>query len=59
MKKAADDDEERWRVRGKNVDAARKKREREEKEQFARKRVQSGNDDEVNDASPEARREGG
>eukprot|EP00965_Chrysotila_dentata_P177795 5872598-Pleurochrysis_carterae.AAC.1 len=38
MKKAADDDEQRWRVWGGNVDAARKRREREEKEQVARKR---------------------
>eukprot|EP00965_Chrysotila_dentata_P024894 825377-Pleurochrysis_carterae.AAC.1 len=51
MKKAADDDEERWRVCGENLYAARKNRGREEKEQVARKRVQSGNDDEVNDAS--------
>eukprot|EP00965_Chrysotila_dentata_P078848 2600240-Pleurochrysis_carterae.AAC.1 len=33
MKKAADDDEERWSMWGENVDAARNKREREEKEQ--------------------------
>ena len=51
MKKAADDDEERWRVWGENVDAARKKREREEKEQVARKRGQSGYNDELNDPS--------
>eukprot|EP00965_Chrysotila_dentata_P042749 1419306-Pleurochrysis_carterae.AAC.1 len=51
MKKAADDDEERWRVWGENVDAARKKRDREEKEQVARKRGQSGYNDKLNDPS--------
>eukprot|EP00965_Chrysotila_dentata_P190791 6174101-Pleurochrysis_carterae.AAC.2 len=51
MKKAADNDEARWRVGGENVDVARKKREREEKEQVARKQVQSGHDNEANNAS--------